>query len=105
MTLNLVIRVTIGPTRPCLIESILIIVFRFILSFYYSNEALFLLLQDNEIELSSQSSRTSSPDVADSVVLRHDPQYQNGNSQHSPQRHTLGKFYPQVNLIYYSNNT
>lgn len=54
-------------------------------------KVVFLLLQDNEIELSSQSSRTSSPDVADSVVLRHDPQYQNGNSQYSPQRHTLGK--------------
>ncbi|KAK4883333.1 hypothetical protein RN001_006652 [Aquatica leii] len=44
----------------------------------------------HELDVSSQSSRTSSPDITDSVVLRHDPQFQNGNSQHQqPWRHTL----------------
>ncbi|KAF5308651.1 hypothetical protein FQR65_LT06112 [Abscondita terminalis] len=43
----------------------------------------------HELDVSSQSSRTSSPDITDSVVLRHDPQFQNGNTQHQPWRHTL----------------
>ncbi|KAF5273495.1 hypothetical protein FQA39_LY07512 [Lamprigera yunnana] len=44
----------------------------------------------HELDVSSQSSRTSSPDIPDSVVLRHDPQFQNGTSQHQQSwRHTL----------------
>ncbi|KAK9716990.1 Variant SH3 domain [Popillia japonica] len=45
--------------------------------------------KDQAEEVSSQSSRTSSPDVPDNVVLRHDPQVQNGSTQSSLQRHTL----------------
>lgn len=41
------------------------------------------------MDQSSQSSRTSSPDVIDSVVLRQDPQFQNGNGQPQGHRHTL----------------
>ncbi|KAJ8972184.1 hypothetical protein NQ314_000314 [Rhamnusium bicolor] len=46
--------------------------------------------EHNDFEISSQSSRTSSPDVADSVVLRHDPHSTNGSvaSSHSS-RHTI----------------
>ncbi|RZC41345.1 spectrin alpha chain, non-erythrocytic 1, partial [Asbolus verrucosus] len=43
----------------------------------------------NEFEMSSQSSRTSSPDVADQVVLRHDPQSQNGSVSNLSTRHTM----------------
>lgn len=42
----------------------------------------FAVPKEQEIDLSSQSSRTSSPDVPDSIVYRQDPQIQNGNSQH-----------------------
>lgn len=41
------------------------------------------------MDQSSQSSRTSSPDVSDTVVLRQDPQIQNGNGQPQGYRHTL----------------
>lgn len=42
------------------------------------------------MDVSSQSSRTSSPDITETVVLRHDPQFQNGTSQQQqPWRHTL----------------
>lgn len=52
---------------------------------------IYALFQDqNDFEISSQSSRTSSPDVADSVVLRHDPQPTNGNIYPSTARHTIG---------------
>ncbi|XP_060523506.1 spectrin alpha chain, non-erythrocytic 1 isoform X2 [Cylas formicarius] len=53
----------------------------------------FEIAKDPNDEMSSQSSRTSSPDVADSVVLRHDPQATNGaavGSSQSVNRHTLG---------------
>lgn len=45
----------------------------------------------NDFEISSQSSRTSSPDVSD-VVLRHDPQVTNGSMSSTPNysnRHTV----------------
>ncbi|XP_063909279.1 spectrin beta chain, non-erythrocytic 1 isoform X5 [Zophobas morio] len=49
----------------------------------------------NEFEMSSQSSRTSSPDVSEQVVLRHDPQNQNGSlSNISSTRHTMGESPP-----------
>ncbi|VEN48181.1 unnamed protein product [Callosobruchus maculatus] len=54
-----------------------------------------MVLDPNDFEISSQSSRTSSPDVADSVVLRHDPST-NGSispSSHSS-RHTIGESPP-----------
>ncbi|CAG9824099.1 unnamed protein product [Phaedon cochleariae] len=49
----------------------------------------------NDFEVSSQSSRTSSPDVAESVVLRRDPNSTNGSlsSSHSS-RHTIGESPP-----------
>ncbi|XP_031334782.1 spectrin beta chain, non-erythrocytic 1 isoform X2 [Photinus pyralis] len=48
----------------------------------------------HEMDVSSQSSRTSSPDISDTVVMRHDPQFQNGASQHQPPwRHTLTGHY------------
>jgi spectrin beta len=44
----------------------------------------------NELEMSSQSSRTSSPDVGEQVVLRQDLQPQNGSlSSLSSSRHTM----------------
>lgn len=51
--------------------------------------SILLLLKDQMEEVSSQSSRTSSPDVPDSVTLRQDPQVQNGSTQAAMQRHTL----------------
>ncbi|XP_028142929.1 spectrin beta chain, non-erythrocytic 1 isoform X1 [Diabrotica virgifera virgifera] len=47
----------------------------------------------NDFEISSQSSRTSSPDVPDTVVLRQDPHATNGSissSTNHPYRHTIG---------------
>jgi hypothetical protein len=44
--------------------------------------------------MSSQSSRTSSPDVGEQVVLRQDLQPQNGSlSSLSSSRHTMGKYF------------
>ncbi|KAJ8962237.1 hypothetical protein NQ318_018209 [Aromia moschata] len=59
----------------------------------------------NDFEISSQSSRTSSPDVADSVVLRHDPQSTNGSvgSSHSS-RHTVGESPPPLPMTEPPNN-
>ncbi|XP_023018167.2 spectrin beta chain, non-erythrocytic 5 kst isoform X2 [Leptinotarsa decemlineata] len=59
----------------------------------------------NDFEVSSQSSRTSSPDVADSVVLRHDPQSTNGSlaSSHSS-RHTIGESPPPLPMTDPPNN-
>ncbi|KAG5890886.1 hypothetical protein JTB14_002826 [Gonioctena quinquepunctata] len=59
----------------------------------------------NDFEVSSQSSRTSSPDVADSVVLRHDPHSTNGSlaSSHSS-RHTIGESPPPLPMTEPPNN-
>ncbi|XP_025833247.1 spectrin beta chain, non-erythrocytic 1 [Agrilus planipennis] len=43
----------------------------------------------HEIDASSTSSRTSSPDISEAVVLRHDPQFQNQNGNSTGWRHTL----------------
>ncbi|KRT83529.1 Pleckstrin homology domain containing protein [Oryctes borbonicus] len=45
--------------------------------------------KDQTEEVSSQSSRTSSPDVPDNIVMRNDPHVQNGSTQPSITRHTL----------------
>ncbi|XP_008201528.1 spectrin alpha chain, non-erythrocytic 1 isoform X2 [Tribolium castaneum] len=59
----------------------------------------------NDYEMSSQSSRTSSPDVADQVVLRHDPQSTNGSlSSLASSRHTMGESPPPLPMSEPPNN-
>ncbi|CAH0552966.1 unnamed protein product [Brassicogethes aeneus] len=61
----------------------------------------FDISKDHEFEISSQSSRTSSPDVVDTVTLRHDPTFTNGSASSGSSRHTLDSTYsPQK----YDNN-